>query len=1096
MAEAPGSFGPLGMSATGEVTPKSKLEMMEEGSTLAPRDAPSAESQSSGTVVAETLTDKDAERRGRVVRPDRILEPAPDGEPSFYVDPEAVIPGVPPFDPAPPVLQMKRTIKLRKALSKTARKAEPGPDGGRDPRPAAWVFYATAENAQGEWRQKMRSGLVWFWRHGLTEQTRGGPSYSKTVRRGDRVIVLAGDEIVATAVLAGDGRMTFNSPDNARQWPIQYVEVFERPAPREAIEVTLGHDLASAHGSLHPIWPDELERLVPHLRELTGRETLWPADRTKALALIAGGALRQAALDWPELQVDPETREALLLDRPDALPPVINDTPDAPDLLGIDPEVTAFARLAISRQIVPPLSIGLFGDWGSGKSFFMEKVKAKIEDLADFAAEQAKVQPGLLHHQVPQIRFNAWHYIETNLWASLVEYIFAELDRWLKKQEGVEPAEVDALFDRLATSRRLKLEAFTQLVNAKKEASAANKALDEARAEYRKVKAEPLTQAQIWTAVADGFLADAPEEDRKQLKAVGETLGIAGLETSGEAAAKLVAESADQAVRGRLVLEGIIARIGSFQAAAAIVAVLLGPPALLWWLSLKVPEIVAGGVPQMLATAAVSLSGLTLLGRHALSVARGQLAVLDRLRVRLDTALAEKTKEERGKMEAGQAAAAQAAQAVVEAERRAVEAGDRVAALLREQSELSAGGRLNRFIRDKAMNGDYARHLGIIASVHKDFAQLSALLGDQGTLDKAKQDKMEEARKAYFDAAQLLIRQAEEAKTPLTPEQQAELLEVGGAEPSEGKKTPSIGRIVLYIDDLDRCPPEKVVDVLQAIHMLLYFKLFVVFVAVDERWLKRSLGARFEGLIEDSSSLGGSSGSPVFSGERSAASAQDYLEKIFQIPFSVTPMDSAASAKFVGDLTLPLLRAEVAPKKEDASAAPAAGQAPAGGAAPDPFDDVPLARESPLLAPEAASRVKAPSIDLTSDEQAALQAFGATLGGSPRRTKRFVNTYLLIKIALRQKPDLPQAEDAAWPLAALLAVVVGYRSSAEVFFNNVWQDRLSQLKDRLHIEPRPEGAPPYDVVLEPVLSAMSRHPESFEPILLGPLIPIVRRYAF
>jgi len=35
-------------------------------------------------------------------------------------------------------------------------------------------------------------------------------------------------------------------------------------------------------------------------------------------------------------------------------------------------------------------------------------------------------------------------------------------------------------------------------------------------------------------------------------------------------------------------------------------------------------------------------------------------------------------------------------------------------------------------------------------------------------------------------------------------------------------------RIVLYIDDLDRCPPDSVADVLQAIHMLLFFPLFVV----------------------------------------------------------------------------------------------------------------------------------------------------------------------------------------------------------------------------------------------------------------------------
>ena len=43
----------------------------------------------------------------------------------------------------------------------------------------------------------------------------------------------------------------------------------------------------------------------------------------------------------------------------------------------------------------------------------------------------------------------------------------------------------------------------------------------------------------------------------------------------------------------------------------------------------------------------------------------------------------------------------------------------------------------------------------------------------------------------------------------------------------------TLSRIILYIDDLDRCDPERVIDVLQAVHLLLAFPLFVVVVAVD-----------------------------------------------------------------------------------------------------------------------------------------------------------------------------------------------------------------------------------------------------------------------
>jgi hypothetical protein len=42
-----------------------------------------------------------------------------------------------------------------------------------------------------------------------------------------------------------------------------------------------------------------------------------------------------------------------------------------------------------------------------------------------------------------------------------------------------------------------------------------------------------------------------------------------------------------------------------------------------------------------------------------------------------------------------------------------------------------------------------------------------------------------------------------------------------------GDALPAIDRIVLYVDDLDRCPPPRVVEVLEAVHLLLAGRLFV-----------------------------------------------------------------------------------------------------------------------------------------------------------------------------------------------------------------------------------------------------------------------------
>lgn len=83
---------------------------------------------------------------------------------------------------------------------------------------------------------------------------------------------------------------------------------------------------------------------------------------------------------------------------------------------------------------------------------------------------------------------------------------------------------------------------------------------------------------------------------------------------------------------------------------------------------------------------------------------------------------------------------------------------------------------------------------------------------------------------------------------------------------------PHLQRIVLYIDDLDRCSPERVLEVLQAVNLLLTMDLFMVVVAVDPRWLVESLR--------------------TFHGQMFSENVHplDYLDKIFHIPFALRPM--------------------------------------------------------------------------------------------------------------------------------------------------------------------------------------------------------------
>ncbi|MCC6829702.1 MAG: hypothetical protein IT200_00005, partial [Thermoleophilia bacterium] len=142
----------------------------------------------------------------------------------------------------------------------------------------------------------------------------------------------------------------------------------------------------------------------------------------------------------------PEVRlPEYLADDPGPSRPAPGDrVPD--DLVGIGPQVDAFAYLAASVNLEPPLAVGLFGDWGSGKSFFMRALQRRIDALTNHPAAADRPAGELpFFRRVAQVEFNAWHYVDGDLWASLVEHLFQNLR--VRADEG--PAELADRRERL-----------------------------------------------------------------------------------------------------------------------------------------------------------------------------------------------------------------------------------------------------------------------------------------------------------------------------------------------------------------------------------------------------------------------------------------------------------------------------------------------------------------------------------------------------------------------------------------------------------------------------------------------------------------------
>lgn len=82
------------------------------------------------------------------------------------------------------------------------------------------------------------------------------------------------------------------------------------------------------------------------------------------------------------------------------------------DQLDVAPYVSMLATVLADNSIPLPLSVGVFGEWGSGKSSFMGLLRAEVERLSRSA------NPTYCD-EIVQIGFNAWHYADSNLWASL-----------------------------------------------------------------------------------------------------------------------------------------------------------------------------------------------------------------------------------------------------------------------------------------------------------------------------------------------------------------------------------------------------------------------------------------------------------------------------------------------------------------------------------------------------------------------------------------------------------------------------------------------------------------------------------------------------
>jgi hypothetical protein len=382
--------------------------------------------------------------------------------------------------------------------------------------------------------------------------------------------------------------------------------------------------------------------------------------------------------------------------------------------------------------------------------------------------------------------------------------------------------------------------------------------------------------------------------------------------------------------------------------------------------------------------------------------------------------------------------------------------------------ELDQSRTLAHFIAERRASADYRKHLGLVSVVRQDFELL---------VDRIKRNNEDDSSEHKLD------------------------------------------RIILYIDDLDRCPSDKVVDVLQAVHLLLAYPLFVVVVGVDARWLLNSLTLHYKEL--------GVAAAEAWSRGKDdqIVSPQHYLEKIFQIPYVLRPMNRQGYGRLISQLmgngtssapvkqTISSVLPREAPSAQnDVDGLPPVSQSTGMAAATLQTPQLQMNETAQSLEDERRfDRKKEDSLRSVAERALVIQPWEVSFAQrlydlipSPRSAKRLINVYRVLKAGV-DSARLAQFEGShdapgefQLPLL-LLAILICDPGEAHLWFTDLLeQPRRSDDNSLVTIlrQDQANAEPPRARLMTTVASIVDIDSFPQDPALLIYWVPRVARFSF
>jgi WD40 repeat protein/predicted KAP-like P-loop ATPase len=608
-----------------------------------------------------------------------------------------------------------------------------------------------------------------------------------------------------------------------------------------------------------------------------------------------------------------------------------NDQATGKDSLDVTKELESLADVLMLRSLEPPLAVAILGSWGSGKSFGMHLIEKQITKIRcqqlngkqtwGEQGEEKDLSPYVGH--VYQIKFNAWSYAKSDLWASLMQTIFEQLDRQLTLEQQLRDVgendlaggDIWGVLNQMSGSDRKALESNFQEVFKKLRGKNVNgNTLWGIFSLVRKEQQEELQNLEIELQQEELKINNKNQINEKQVNkkyhrinivisflvqldklsknkdALNFLLKLYGFEDKEDLEKKipifnqfnklnkyqLIKEVGDlidnenspkdnpinKILQNHKTVNSFLSQIKikiiglwefcqdqqNLNKLSGIILIILVVILIAYILGFHVlPYILPALKPwiaSVIASLTTFLTGIVSIYTLFKDNKNFKEHINFIFKIYKDFQSAKKDTEE-----IKQKLAAKKDKAIKDAKDKNQQNIESIKVKIEEQKQRVGLSyqypSLLDFVNNRLEDDSYQKRLGLMNQVQNDLKDLSEHL----TYIPAhtNPDKLEVLKK-YF---------------PRGP-----------------------ARIVLYIDDLDRCPPDKVVQVLEAVQLLLNTNIFIIVLAIDDRYIGRALEQVYRGVLKRG-------GTP---------SGVDYLEKIIQIPYRMRPINKDVTGKYLSSL--------------------------------------------------------------------------------------------------------------------------------------------------------------------------------------------------